>query len=191
MALYWHPLLAEMLRQTYGDRLVIQETVSLGDLPLEADLLLIRREPRQPLPFPFEFLGARTLVEYKSPDESGDQAALHQLETYAMLWLQREGLTSRQNLTLWLVASRFSPNVSQRGGAELVRMFEPGPGVVGGSLDGFPTYLIDLQRVPFSPDTLPLHLASRGQQEQGLVEYVIDHRQELPGVMTMVQRFHA
>jgi hypothetical protein len=46
MALYWHPFLADLLRHRYADRLVIHETVTLGDLPLEADLLLIRREPQ-------------------------------------------------------------------------------------------------------------------------------------------------
>jgi hypothetical protein len=191
MALYWHPFLAEMLRQSYGDRLIIHETVSLGDLPLEADLLLIRRDPSQPLPFPFAFLGERTLVEYKSPDEAGDQTALQQLETYGMLWLQREGLTQRQALTLWLVASRFGADVSQRGGAEIVQQFEAGPGVIGGRVDGFPTYLVDLQDVPFSPATMPLHVVSRGRQEQSLVEYVIDHRQDQPLAMQLVQRLHA
>ncbi len=37
MALYWHPYLAELLRQDYGDRLIIEEEVSLGDMPLRAD----------------------------------------------------------------------------------------------------------------------------------------------------------
>lgn len=41
MALYWHPYLAELLRQDYGDRLVIEEEVSLGDMLLRADLLLV------------------------------------------------------------------------------------------------------------------------------------------------------
>ena len=38
MALYWHPYLAELLRQDYGNRLDIEEEVSLGDMPLRANL---------------------------------------------------------------------------------------------------------------------------------------------------------
>ena len=45
MTLYWHPFLTEMLRLVYSDRLVIRDKLPLGDLPLEADLLLIRRDP--------------------------------------------------------------------------------------------------------------------------------------------------
>jgi hypothetical protein len=190
MALYWHPFLADLLRQRYGDRLVIHENVPLGDLPLEADLLLIRRDLQQALPYPFALLGERTLVEFKSPDESADQAALQQLETYAMLYLQRAGLGPRQGVTLWLVASQFARDVSQRGAAELVQQFEAGPGVIGGSVDGFPTYLVDLQEVPFTPETLPLHVVARGSQEQHMVEYVLDHHQEYPHELDLVQRLH-
>jgi len=32
-------------------------------MPLKADLLLIRRDPTVALPFPFHFLGERTLVD--------------------------------------------------------------------------------------------------------------------------------
>jgi hypothetical protein len=190
MALYWHPFLADLLRHRYADRLLIYETVALGDLPLEADLLLIRRDPRHELPYPFALLGERTLVEYKSPDESADQAALQQLETYALLYLQRAELRTRQSVTLWLAASQFARDVSQRGAAELVQQFEAGPGVIGGSVDGFPTYLVDLQEVPFTEDTLPLHLVARGAQEQRMVEYVLDHYQTHPRELDLVERLH-
>jgi len=52
MTIYWHPFLAEMLRLSYADRIIIQEQLPLGDLPLEADLLLLRRDPKVvPVPF--------------------------------------------------------------------------------------------------------------------------------------------
>jgi hypothetical protein len=76
---------------TYRDRLIIEEEVTLGDRPLRADLLLIRRDPTVALPFPFCFLGAQTLVEYKSPDDAATQADLVQLEIYGLLYAQREG----------------------------------------------------------------------------------------------------
>ncbi len=158
MALYWHPFLAQMLRLSYADRLIVQEQVSLGDLPLQADLLLIRRNPAIVLPYPFEFPGARTLVEYKSPDDTADQAALEQLEIYGLLYVRREGLRQRRDLTLWLMATTFAANVSQPGRTELTGLHEVGPGVQQGLVDGFPTYLVDLPAVPFSPDTIPLHM---------------------------------
>ncbi len=144
MALYWHPFLAEMLRLRYSDRLIIRDKLPLGDLPLEADLLLIRRDPAVVLPYPLQFLGQQTLIEYKSPDDTADQAALAQLEIYGMLYCRREGLTRRRDLTLWLMASQIAGNVSQADRAELVNLQSVGPGVSYGMLDGFPTYLIDV-----------------------------------------------
>ena len=57
MTIYWHPFLGEMLRLSYADRIIVQEQLPLGDLPLEADLLLLRRDPKVMLPFPLEYLG--------------------------------------------------------------------------------------------------------------------------------------
>jgi len=192
MALYWHPFLAQMLRLSYADRLIIQEQLSLGDLPLEADLLLIRRDPALALPFPLGFLGQRTLVEFKSPDDTADQAALEQLEIYGMLYLRRERLQQRTDLTLWLMASRFASNVSQPGRAELVGLRQVGPGVRHGTLDGFPTVLVSLRDVPFSPDTIALHMVGRGPQERSLTEYLLDHYGEYPEqIIELLQRLHA
>jgi hypothetical protein len=190
MALYWHPYLADMLRRHCGQALEVHETVSLGDLPLEADLLLIRRDPGFALPFPYNFLGQYTLVEYKSPDDTADQAALVQLESYALLWLQRAKRTQRKELTLWLVASRVAQNVSVVGGAGLVQTAALGPGVLGGWLDSFPVCLVDLQELPFTPETLPLHMVSRGKQEQALVEYLVQHHQQHPQDLGVLQRLH-
>ena len=190
MALYWHPFLAEGLRLSYADRLVIREKLALGDLPLEADLLVIRRDPKIVLPYPLEFLGPQTLVEFKSPEDTADQAALEQLEIYGLLHVRREGLERRGDLTLWLMASRVAANVSRPGRAELVGQREVGPGVTRGTLDGFPTYLVDLQAVPFTPDTIPLHMVASGRQERALVEFIVEHYQHYPRQLDLVSHLH-
>src|SRR6266487_2641015 len=68
----------------------LSTSVVLGDMPLKADLLLIRRDPTVVLPFPFDLLGERTLVEYKSPDDAATQADLVKLEIYGLLYAWRE-----------------------------------------------------------------------------------------------------
>jgi hypothetical protein len=90
MALYWHPFLAELLRQDYGDRLIVEEDFPSGEMPLKADFLLIRRDLSVTLPFPFCFLGAETLMEYKSPDAWANQEGFATLEVYGMLYLLRK-----------------------------------------------------------------------------------------------------
>ncbi len=190
MALYWHPFLAEMLRLSYADRLIVQEQVSLGDMPLQADLLLIRRDPALVLPYPLECLGAQTLVEFKSPDDTADQAALEQLLIYGLLYVRRQGLRQRRDLTLWLMATSIAANVSQPGRAELSGLREVGPGVRQGTLDGFPTFLVDLPAVPFSPDTIPLHMVAGGRQERPLVEYILEHYRHYPHQLDLLPSLH-
>jgi hypothetical protein len=190
VALYWHPFLVQMLRLMYSDRLIIRDKLPLGDLPLEADLLLVRRDPAILLPYPLQFLGRQTLVEYKSPDDTADQAALEQLEIYGMLYCRRQGLARRDDLTLWLMASQIAENVSQSGRSEVVGMHSVGPGVRHGMLDSFPTYLIDLQEVPFTPETIPLHMVASGRQERALVEYIVAHYQHHPSELDLVQHLH-
>jgi hypothetical protein len=148
MAIHWHPVLAQLLRQFYGDRLEIQEEVNLGELPLRIDLVLIKRNPAVALPYPFDRLGAVTLLSYKGPEDTAGQADLRQLEIYALLYQDRFNLPRRSDLTLWLVASKFAREVSQRAGAYLAAARTAGPGVRAGRLDGFPTCLVNLNELP-------------------------------------------
>jgi hypothetical protein len=190
MAIQWHPLLAQFLRQDYGDRLEIQEEVNLGDAPIRADLVLIRRDPKVGLPYPLNDLGAITLVEFKGPKETAGQKALTRLEIYGLLYYERTKLTRRRDLTLWLVASKFSRTVSQPEGTYLADARGVGPGVQGGSLDQFPTCLVNLNGLPVSRETLPLVMVSRGPQERVLAEYVLDHRQEHPDYLRLLMEMH-
>ncbi|ETX06096.1 hypothetical protein [Candidatus Entotheonella palauensis] len=190
MALYWHPYLAELLRQDYGDRLIIEEEISLGDMPLRADLLLIRRDPEVSLPFPFSLLGERTLVEYKSPDDAATHDDLVKLEIYGLLYARREGLASRQELTLWLLASRFRGEMSRRDGAYLAGAQSMGRGVRLGSVDSFPTCLIDLTQLPIAAEMLPLLLVAKGPQERALVTFLVDHFEAYPQHLRWLQELH-
>jgi hypothetical protein len=191
MAVYWHPFLADLLRKDYGDRLIVEEEVTLGDMPLRVDLLLIRRDPAVALPFPFSCLGERTLVSYKGPDETAGQEDLIQLEIYGLLYALRQGIRERGELTLWLVASRFAADLSCPEGAHLVGRQEVGAGVGGGGLDGFPAFLVDLVGLPLRPEALPLLMVAKGPRERELVEFLIDHFREYPGYVQLLRELHA
>jgi hypothetical protein len=112
MAIYWHPLLAQFLRRDYGDRLIIEEEVNLGDLPLRIDLVIIRPDPEVTLPYPFNHLGTTTLVSFKGPQDAAGQNDLRQLEIYGLLYQGRAELPRRRDLTLWLPASRYQRRAS-------------------------------------------------------------------------------
>ncbi|HIE52017.1 MAG TPA: hypothetical protein EYP85_09680, partial [Armatimonadetes bacterium] len=190
MAKQWHPLLAQFLRQDYGDRLIIEEEVPLGEMPLRVDLLLMPRDPAVSLPFPFNHLGATTLVEFKGPDEVITQGDLVKLEVYGLLYQMKERLWAREELVLWLVGSHFASDVSRVEGAEIVEMVEVGPGVRRGKMDKFPTCLVDVTRLPVGKETLPLVMVTKGQREWEVMEYLVEHREEYGGYLTQALLWH-
>ncbi len=65
MAIYWHPLLAQFLKEDYGDRLEIKDSVKIGKMPLELDILITPSVPTEELPYPFNYLGGTTIAELK------------------------------------------------------------------------------------------------------------------------------
>ncbi|MCS6858750.1 MAG: hypothetical protein NZT92_00350 [Abditibacteriales bacterium] len=190
MAVYWHPLLAQFLQQAYGDRLIIEEEVNLGETPLRIDLV-IKRARRVALPYPFNHLGERTLLSYCGPNNPATWEDLVKLEAYALLYQIREKIRARCDVTLWLVASRFTRNVSEQRGAHLAQARRRGDGVLGGNLDGFPTCLINLNDLPVNEATLPLVLAARGKVERTTAEYLIDHPALHPRYLLPFARLHS
>jgi hypothetical protein len=101
------------------------------------------------------------------------QESLVQLLTYARLYQQRESIWQRRDLTLWLLANEFADNILLPGGANIADIQEIGIGARGGTLDGFPVFLIDLGVLPVNVATLPLVMAAKGTNEQALVEFLL------------------
>ena len=71
---WWHPLLVNLLRWQLGDHYRLEEEVSVGQKPLQIDILLLRKEQgdlpaeaRAILAGLVERLGVLTLIEFKSP----------------------------------------------------------------------------------------------------------------------------
>jgi len=50
--------------------------------------------------------------------------------------------------------------------------------------------MVDLQAVPFTPDTIPLHMVAGGRQERALVKYLIEHYQHYPHELDLVANLH-
>ena len=63
-------------------------------------------------------------------------------------------------------------------------------GVQGGTLDGFPTFFIDLARLPFRPEALPLLMVARGTREREMVEFLVDHFHEYPQHVRFLRELH-
>ena len=93
-------------------------------------------------------------------------------------------------LRLWLLASHFHTQVSQRGGAYLARAQPLSAGIQRGRVDGFPTFFIDLTRLPVQPAALPLLLVAKGPQERPLVEFLVDHFRDYPRHIPFLRELH-
>jgi hypothetical protein len=72
MATQWHPLFAELLRPLVEGYYEVQTNVPVGDVPRQADLLLLRRTTSRPPPFQglWRHLTTWNVIEYKGPSVS-------------------------------------------------------------------------------------------------------------------------
>jgi hypothetical protein len=69
MAVQWHPLFAQLLRPLVQDYYEVETDVPVGDVPRQADLVLLRRTTPEPLPFRglWRHLTTWNVLEYKGP----------------------------------------------------------------------------------------------------------------------------
>jgi hypothetical protein len=78
MAIQWHPLFAQLLRPWLEQYYDVQTNVSVGDVPREADIVLLRRTTNRALPFTglWRHLTRWNVLEYKGPTVSARLEAI-------------------------------------------------------------------------------------------------------------------
>ena len=96
MAIYWHPLLAQFLKEDYGDRLEIKDSVKIGKMPLELDILITPSVPTEELPYPFNYLGGTTIAELKGPGGTATHREITQVEIYGCLYQNRKAKKAKR-----------------------------------------------------------------------------------------------
>ena len=97
----WHYFLAEVMQHLIDERnLEVHPFEKLGTLPLEADIILLKRQADKDLAalYPeFDFLmrhlGWYTVVEYKSPEDRLTHEDPDTVRAYAMLCKRKFGIT--------------------------------------------------------------------------------------------------
>ena len=182
MAIYWHPLLAQFLREDYGDRLKIRDSVKVGKMPLELDILIFPSVPTEELPYPFNYLGETTIAELKGPGDTATWREIAQVGNYGCLYqLRKAKIKDRSRITLWLIASKFSLTFNQPPEDYIDNVKNIGDGARKGFLAKFPIYLIDLGKLPITLHTIPLLIVYKGdeEREKEIIKFFIEHYQEL------------
>ncbi len=113
---WWHPLLANLLRWQLGSHYHLEEEVPVGLKPLQIDILLLQKEQgelpagaRQVLAGLVEYLGERTLLEFKSPSDTLRAGDFQTFLAYALLYrAQNQPLLEPGRLHLLVLAPRLT-----------------------------------------------------------------------------------
>ena len=188
MAIQWHPLLAQFLRHSLSDQIQIQDSIPLGQMPLEMDLLFQPSVPIQSLSYPYNYLGQFTIGEFKGVGDMANWATIAQIESYACLYQMQQKIVDRSQITLWVIASKFASNFS----LYIDDLVPIGPGVQRGTLAHFPIYQIDLATLPITLATLPLLMVYKGDlaREREIVQSLVEHYHELGEMRNFISILH-
>ncbi len=173
----WHPILAQLLRPLVQDYYEVQTDLPVGDLPRQADVVLLRRRAADP-PFVgiWRHLRVWNVLEFKGPS---DDPALRDLDLLLELGLgidrrlneqrqeQKEPLLKRVEVAWWFLANhlgrRFRAEVEAVVGSPLQQL---GEGLWSCPALGRVLYLISRDALPVERESVPLHLVTEEPLER-------------------------
>ena len=176
----WHPLFAELLRGIVDAYYEVQTNVPVGDIPREADIVLLRRKPQALAP-PFRNLwsGLTTwnVLEFKSPTVSplardidllvelglGIDRRLNQERTK-----QKLSPLEPQETSLWFLANRLGRRFLRQSQERLGILEKCGEGIWRGRVLLRKVYLVSNSDLPVNEESVPLHLVSRESHGKAL-----------------------
>src|SRR5262245_35862427 len=172
----WHPIFAEVLRPSVAAPYDLRTTVPVGDLPREADFLVLRR--KRSAPGPYRGLWRRLTVvnvfEFKGPTVATRRADLELLVELGLgigrrLHTGRGALWPRvpaSETSFWYLANRLGRPLLREAARQLRGWQVLGPGLWRGEVLGHPVFLVSGVELPVDEDSLPLHIVGRESPEQ-------------------------
>jgi len=184
----WHPLFARLLRPLMEHSYDMYTDVPVGDLPRQADILLLRR--KNVLSNPFEgvwrFLSPWNVLEFKGPSV---KAQRHDLDSLVELGL---AITRRLNeqaakegkrqsppgeVSFWYLANHLSSSFIQRCQLRIGRVEAWESGLWHGELLNHPLYFVSRADLPVESDSIPLHLVAEEPvaTATSVGRYLLDH----------------
>jgi hypothetical protein len=168
----WHPIFAKLLRPLVEEYFDIQVNVPVGDLPREADIVLLRRTSYGTLPFRglWKNLTSWNIVEFKGPTVSarrGDLDLLIELGLGIHRRLnerrskQNREAVPRDEVSMWYLANHLGSRFL-REAENLVRPLERlANGLWRCRALGRVVFLVSARQLPVETESLPLHVLSR------------------------------
>jgi hypothetical protein len=152
---WWHPLLANLLRWQLGSHYHLEEEVPIGKKPLQIDLLLLLKEQgelpdsaRRILAGLVEYLGERTLVEFKGPSDTLRAGDFQTVLAYALLYrAQNDPLLAPNKLHLLVIAPRLTRPYEEEMRVLDVEPIKEQPGIwcLRGGVVAHPMWLLETE----------------------------------------------
>jgi hypothetical protein len=165
----WHPLFVYFFRPVVYNYYEVSTNMPVGDVPREADVVLLRRTTPDPVPFHgiWSRLTQWNILEFKGPTVSARLSHLDQLVGVG-LGINRSLNTARRRqrlpamslseVSFWYLVShlgrRFLRQASQRLGA----IETLAPGMWQSQVLGRPLALVSYADLPIDVESLPLHM---------------------------------
>jgi hypothetical protein len=172
----WHPIFAQLLRPLVQDYYEVSTDLPVGDLPRQADIVLLRRTAPAPFVGIWRHLSTWNVLEFKGPS---DDPALRDLDSLLEVGLgidrklneerrqQGQALLERAEVSWWYLAN----HLGQRFRAEAQRVLGGAPEALGEGLWRCPAlgrmlYLVSRDGLPVDRESVPLHLVTEEPLER-------------------------
>lgn len=194
----WHPLASQLLRSMLQADFDLQTNVSVGDVPREADLVLLRRRARGPTSFRGIWTGLTTwnILEYKSPDVTPRIDDIDRLVELGLGVERRLNEERRKQhvhpapaseVSFWLLANRLSGLLIERSCARLGSAEPWRQGVWRSVVLGRALFLVSITELEVERETVPLHIVSKGPYatQVAVARYVLEH----PGLRPIYEQW--
>ena len=179
----WHPIFSYLLRSALHEYYDVQTNVPVGDLPREADIIVLRRASAHKPPFRslWKHLSRWNILEFKGRSES---ARVRDIDLLVEVGLgihrrlqakETEAKIGRSDVSFWYLANHLGKRflravIELTGGLEAV-----GPGMWRGRILGRPLWLVSNSDVPIDNENAPVRAVSEQSVEEmrKLAEVVI------------------
>ena len=171
----WHPFFAHVLRPLLQEYYDVQTDVPVGDLPREADIVLVRRTAPAPFVGIWHHLTLWNILEFKGPT---DTPALRDLDLLLEVGLgidrrlndeqrrQGQAIVERNEVSRWYLANHVGARFRAEAEQLLGGLAEHGPGLWRACAFGRPLWIVSRDALPVERESVPLHLVTLEPAEQ-------------------------
>ena len=183
----WHPIFTDLLRSLVRDHYEVRTNLPVGDLPREADIVLLRRTSDQPPPFRtlLHYLTTWNIIEFKGRSVS---ARFRDLDLLVELGLgvdrklnedrvgEQLDQIGPEEVSFWYIVNHFGDRFLDEARAAFGSLEEASPGVWRSQILRRPVFLIDSTGVTVDRESVAIHLVGEesAEIEQRLARVIVD-----------------